>query len=172
MVKEESRVLSTCVTNNFGVEVDGFCADYGFLNTSDFLREAIRRAMADGSYVRLLKPLNPENHKTLFEIWTNPELKGYEREGFVHGQEKDKSMAKVTIFELSASLDKQWQDYKVIINPSNKYPVQYKLERINDIKQKLADLRNVAACIFIKLQSLELSLKMSEAADNYGKQKG
>lgn len=75
------------------------------------------------------------------EIYQNEELIKLEKQGFIHGEKQGKTM-NVTTHDLHKSLLKQWRDYIKAYNSEN----------VDDIKITLADLRNVAGCLFLKLQ--------------------
>lgn len=76
-------------------------------------------------------------------IYTDEELHGFEVDGFLRGKLKGKSMD-VPLIVLLKSLDKQWKDYcfaRLSEDPK-------------EIRQKLADLRSVAGCVFLKVEKL------------------
>jgi len=95
----------------------------------------------------------------------NPELLELEIKGFLRGKRRGKTM-KVSIDDIYLSLEKQiidlklvWHEYirsrlkgkQKLVRP-NKY-----LLNIIPMKKCLADIRNVAGCMFLKLQELEKS---------------
>ena len=70
----------------------------------------------------------------------NPELKGLEIQGFLRGLKRGKTMD-VPLHVLFASLEKQHRDWLIAYGGAN----------ISEMKKTLADLRNVAGIIFLKL---------------------
>jgi len=73
------------------------------------------------------------------------DLKLLEIRGFIRGERKGKTMnvPPVIVFE---SLQKQWKDLE------NAF---YCCSDNNELKKCIADLRNVAGCLFLKLLELE-----------------
>lgn len=78
------------------------------------------------------------------KIRNNTELETYEAVGFIKGAEKGKTM-NVPFRVIAKSLEKQWKDWQKV-RLSSKPAL---------MKTALADLRNVSACAFLKLQELE-----------------
>ncbi len=76
-------------------------------------------------------------HKFLQQIRDNKELLNLEEAGFRRGDEKIKTMD-VSSNDLKGSLYKQLMDYLYAPN-------------VDETKRSLADLRNVAGCLFLKL---------------------
>lgn len=79
-----------------------------------------------------------ELHRKIDE---NEELKELERQGFVRGEKKGKHM-NVSLKELMQSLRKQYLDCLGAYNS----------KKISDMMCTIADLRNVAGCVFLKLE--------------------
>jgi hypothetical protein len=84
-------------------------------------------------------------------IKQNVKLRRSEQDGFVRGEKKGKTMD-VSDYVLMASLRKQmldlekaWATYYVTTMPTRKQIAKQELEK------KIADLRNVAGCLFLKL---------------------
>ena len=75
-----------------------------------------------------------------YEVDGNDELSRLERDGFVRGEKRGKIMD-VPLAILYASLRKQYKDWLVAYDNKN----------ILEMKTTLADLRNVAGIIFLKL---------------------
>lgn len=73
-------------------------------------------------------------------INANVELETLEMKGFIEGEKKGKTMD-VTLAELVDSLVKQKEDFQEA----------YENKQISAMKKALADLRNVAGCVFLKL---------------------
>ena len=74
------------------------------------------------------------------KIQANIELQNLELRGFIKGDKKGKTMD-VPLVALKMNLAKQFRDW---LNA-------YDSKNILDMKKALADLRNVAGCVFLKL---------------------
>lgn len=77
------------------------------------------------------------------------ELKYHELEGFKRGVLQGKSMD-VSVDDMRFQVKRQFRQLT-----SEFYPNYDKPERIKKIKRRIADLRNVAGCLFLKIQELE-----------------
>ena len=73
-------------------------------------------------------------------IQTIVELRNLEIQGFIRGEKKGKTLD-VPLVTLKMSLAKQFQDWLKAYDSKN----------IPDMKKAIADLRNVAGCVFLKL---------------------
>lgn len=94
---------------------------------------------------KIFKSSNEEVAEILqCSISGNKELKKLEIEGFVKGTKEGKTM-NVPILTIIDSLKKQWKDWEKVRFSSNP----------GRMKRALADLRNVAGCLFLKLQEVE-----------------
>ena len=80
-------------------------------------------------------------NKLYNKISSDKELRDLEIEGFVRGAKKGKSMD-VSLKELMQSLRKQYLDWLEAYNS----------KKIPDMKRTIADLRNDAGCVFLKLK--------------------
>lgn len=92
------------------------------------------------------------NLERAFAIWQrineNPELKSLEKDGFARGEARGKSMD-YPFMSVVLSLHKQIDDVNEVLDVN--------LDETNpdfrtSLKKALADLRNVAGCMFLKLQ--------------------
>lgn len=98
--------------------------------------------MAEKDDKKLFKSSNEEVAEVLHcGISENKELKKLEIEGFVRGCEQGKTM-NVAFSVVAKSLRKQWNDWVKVRFSSDP----------EKMKRALADLRNVAGCLFLKLQ--------------------
>jgi len=95
----------------------------------------------------------------------NPELLELEIEGFLRGKSRGKTM-NVSINDVYDGLDKQIMDFRLKWNEFQRHRLREKqklispkssLSDIPALKRYLADLRNIAGCMFLKLQELEKS---------------
>jgi hypothetical protein len=77
-------------------------------------------------------------------IHENKRLENFEKQGFLRGVKKKKTM-NVDIFVLFDSLGKQYRDLVRAYGINDK----------EDMKRCLADLRNVAGCLFLKVEEQE-----------------
>ena len=85
-----------------------------------------------------------ELHK---RIRQNRELQQFEIKGFLRGAEKGKTM-NVTFEQLVQSLTKQYDDF---IHQLVYYYTSAPTD-LESLKQKIADVRNVAGCLFLVVQ--------------------
>lgn len=90
--------------------------------------------------------------RTLQRIWENPALRSLEVLGFKHGSRKGKTM-KVNLQTVVNNLYKQVEDFRQAYHGYLRDPDDADLQA--NLKMKLADLRNVAGCVFLKLQEQE-----------------
>lgn len=79
------------------------------------------------------------------ELWekinVNIEPEHLEKRGFIRGEQKGKNMSG-SMHDIHKGLLKQWHDYTKAYNDGDS----------KAIKRTLADLCNVAGCLFLKLQ--------------------
>ena len=87
----------------------------------------------------------PRNHELWKEIRNNKKLQALEKRGFTRGKRKGKTM-NVPLGELYSSLTKQFREvgeaYLLCTDGAH-------------LRRCLADLRNVAGCLFLKLDGYE-----------------
>lgn len=86
---------------------------------------------------------------TCKKIWEHGILKRFETEGFIRGSKKGKTM-EVPLANLVESLEKQVMDFQQAYYA---YLINQDQENVDDFKQKIADIRNLAGCVFLKLSS-------------------
>lgn len=79
------------------------------------------------------------------------ELLRYENEGFRKGEAKGKTM-NVSLDDLLGSVHKQYDDFLNAYHAYRKKPTSF---NASDLKQTIADLRNVSALVFLKLKAIE-----------------
>jgi len=84
-----------------------------------------------------------ELHRKISE---NEELIGLEMNGFIEGEKRGKTMD-VSLEELARSLEKQYRDWRKAY-----YNKQLWKDGVYQMKKTLADLINVAGCVFIKIE--------------------
>ena len=95
-------------------------------------------------------------HKLLKQIQDNKELLALEEAGFLRGDEKGKTMD-VLPEVLMRSIMKQHGD---LANSYHKYFFNKRYtEARKDLLQKIADIRNVAGCLFLKIVEEDTPLK-------------
>lgn len=92
-----------------------------------------------------------KDKKLHYQIVANSELYDLEREGFIRGEKKGKTM-NVAPFVIYQSLNKQIDDFKEAW-------YRFRLNRndiktIMELKRTIADLRNVSGCMFLLVQEL------------------
>lgn len=92
---------------------------------------------------------------TWMDLWKaiegNIELQSLEKAGFIRGTQKNKSMD-VTFEVVIDSLEKQWNDLGQAVA---QYERNGTVEALVSVKKCIADLRNVAGCLFLKIQEIE-----------------
>jgi len=100
-----------------------------------------------------LKRYEVVREKTVTDIWNKiencTELKQLEALGFLRGAKQGKTMD-VPLEKVFQSLKKQWHD--LVWAYSNYTTVS---KDTSELKRCIADLRNVAGCLFLKLLELE-----------------
>lgn len=79
------------------------------------------------------------------KIIHDPDLRVFELKGFARGKQRGKTMS-VSLYRMVKSLRKQMEDFAVA----------YVNNDLEDMKQCLADIRNVAGCVFVKLKEKEI----------------
>lgn len=102
------------------------------------------------------------------EIQRNKELRKLEQEGFERGEKRGKKLT-VHMHEVWKSFQKQYIDlenaYQQIVNKQT-YPYDSfsKLEQadVDYFKKCIADLRNVAGCLFLKMRDLKAIQELAE----------
>jgi len=82
-------------------------------------------------------------------INNNPRLQTLEKEGFKRGEKEGKTM-NVSIETIFESLEKQWKDVVEAWDTHKDWKNAPDL-----LKTKLADLRNVCGCMFLKIEDEE-----------------
>jgi len=92
-----------------------------------------------------MKERRNDKHKLWKTIRNNKKLQALEKRGFTRGKRKGKTM-NVSVGELYGSLAKQWRDL------ANTYLYG---DNVGHVRRCLADLRNVAGCLFLKLDGYE-----------------
>lgn len=102
-----------------------------------------------------IQKVYPKGKKLWRFIDNLPQLKILEIAGFERGEQKGKTMD-VSITELWNSLDKQWRD---LID--TKTAILNGFKPLDSIKQPIADLRNVAGCLYLKVLEKEESKRGS-----------
>lgn len=94
--------------------------------------------------------------KTDLKIWldieTCKELKQLEIKGFQRGKKKGKTMS-VPLSKIFESLMKQWRDLHTTFFEF--YHLYSYGKDSSDVKKCIADLRNVAGCLFLKILEME-----------------
>ena len=88
----------------------------------------------------------------------NAELKEMQDIGWKKGASKGKSMA-VHYVTMMLALEKQMKDLQYLFDV---YAMEEKIPLIIDIRQAIADVRNVAGCLFLKMQDLEVEERAKE----------
>lgn len=78
------------------------------------------------------------------------ELIALKEEGFMEGYDKGKTMD-VSVGELQKSLGKQWDDFKAAYY---RFTITRCKRNPKQLKKDIANLINVAGCLFLKLQEL------------------
>ena len=90
--------------------------------------------------------------KLYYQISQNKDLAGLEKLGFIVGEQRGKTMDGDWMIVCN-SLHKQYNDLlKAVSWYQNRCKHTTPEADILDIKRKIADLRNVAGCLFLKLQ--------------------
>ena len=84
-------------------------------------------------------------HKLWKAIRNNKKLQALEKRGFTRGKRKGKTM-NAPLGEFYSSLSKQWRDF------ADAYVC---CADVGHVMRCLADLRNVAGCLFLKLDGYE-----------------
>lgn len=88
------------------------------------------------------------------KITMNGELTCLEQEGFERGEKRGKTMD-VDWLEAWQSLKKQMEDLRHAINVGLIKAPKQGLYNFDEIKRAIADVRNVAGCLFLKIQEIE-----------------
>lgn len=96
-------------------------------------------------------------------LTNNDELRAFELSGFITGAEKGKTM-NVSINEVVESYEKQAIDFMLCWNEYLRTRLREKQKLIpkgssskslSRLKRCLADVRNLAGCVFLKIQEME-----------------
>jgi len=90
------------------------------------------------------KTIDFESLKIYHDLENCTELHRLEADGFIRGTEKGKTM-NVPLWDLEESLRKQYRDWIKASVDGN----------VHEMKRTLADLRNLAGCVFLKIQEKE-----------------
>jgi len=94
----------------------------------------------------------PTKYPTGTKLWDLihglPQIKEAELEGFQRGEKKGKTMNGIHSWSLLGSLLKAMDDLKL---EWDKHPLPFLPEEAAIIKTKIADVRNVAGCLFLKV---------------------
>lgn len=91
------------------------------------------------------------------QIKCNKILQNFEKNGFLRGVKRNKTMD-VSMDIIFASLEKQWNDLRIAWKnypPRIGLSLKFRPSSSADMLQKIADLRNVAGCFFLKLTKEE-----------------
>lgn len=107
------------------------------------------RALEGERFLTKMKPAD-----LLKKIQTNVELLRLELKGFRRGEKQGKTM-KTDIKTLVASIDKQHHDLR---SAYLDYVMNKRLSNLRIIKRHIADLRNAAGCLFLKILEKEEEL--------------
>ncbi len=87
------------------------------------------------------------------QIKCNKKLQNLEKNGFLRGVKRNKTMD-VSTNIVFASLEKQWSDLTIAWKnypPRIGLSLKFRPSSSAEMLQKIADLRNVAGCFFLKL---------------------
>ena len=90
------------------------------------------------------------------KIFANGELIDLERQGFERGRGKTMDVDWLVV---SLSLKKQMADLEHAINVGLINAPNQGLYNLDEIKRAIADVRNVAGCLFLKIQEIEKKRK-------------
>ena len=102
------------------------------------------------------------------KIFANGELIDLERQGFERGEKRGKTM-EVDWLVVSLSLKKQMADLEHAINVGLINAPNQGLYNLDEIKRAIADVRNVAGCLFLKMQEMSFPKNSRNRKNEGGK---